>query len=48
MDPDKIPEEARVTYVDSIRDLIGLDAVFVVSSGNIDVSPLFPLTSNGD
>ena len=34
-------ENDRETYVASIRELIELDAVLVVSSGNIRVSPCF-------
>ena len=45
VNPNGITENDRTTYAESVRDVINLDAVVVAPSGNIDVSPCFPLTS---
>ena len=34
-------EDDRITYTESLRDVIDLDVVVVASSGNITVSPCF-------
>ena len=35
--PDLLTEDDRTTYTEGIRDVIGLDAVVVAASGNINV-----------
>jgi len=40
---DRLTEDDRITYAACVRDMIDLDAVVVVASGNVGVSPCFLL-----
>ena len=48
--PNRMTENDRTTFIEGMRNLIDLDAVLVVASGNIHVSTFlkFPPTSNSD
>ena len=41
VDPDGMTENDRATFIESVGDLVDLDAVLVVASSNRNVSPCF-------
>ena len=48
VDPGEISEYDRIAYSEGVEDLIELDAVLVVASGNIDVSSSFKVPPTSD
>ena len=48
VDPDGISEYDRIAYREGMEDLIELDVILVVASGNIDVSSCFKVPPTSD